>query len=42
MRAALKNLAIGSKAYNYVYKDAIEQINGQAKDQKELAKQVLL
>jgi hypothetical protein len=42
IRAALKNLATGSGAYNYVYKEAMERINSQVKDQEELAKQVLL
>jgi hypothetical protein len=42
MQAALKNLATGSGAYNHVYKDAMKRINSQIKDQKELAKQVLL
>jgi ankyrin repeat protein len=41
MRAALKNLATGSGAYDHAYEDAIERINGQIKDQEELAKQVL-
>jgi hypothetical protein len=41
MRAALKNLATGSRAYDHAYKNAIERINGQIKDQEELTKQVL-
>jgi hypothetical protein len=41
VQTALKNLVTGSRAYDYAYKDAIEQINGQIKDQEELAKQVL-
>ncbi|KAG9229619.1 hypothetical protein BJ875DRAFT_537610 [Amylocarpus encephaloides] len=41
VRAALKNLATGSGAYDHAYKDAMERINCQVKDQKELAKQVL-
>ncbi|KAH8790559.1 hypothetical protein BGZ57DRAFT_875826 [Hyaloscypha finlandica] len=41
MRAALKNLATGSGAYDHVYEDAMERISGQIKDQEELAKQVL-
>jgi hypothetical protein len=41
IRAALKNLAIGSGAYDRAYEDAMERINGQIKDQEELAKQVL-
>jgi ankyrin repeat protein len=42
VRNALKNLATGSGAYDYAYEDAMERINGQIKDQEELAKQVLL
>ncbi|KAF2182154.1 hypothetical protein K469DRAFT_752251 [Zopfia rhizophila CBS 207.26] len=38
---ALKNLPTGSKAYNYAYKDAMERIEGQLTDEKELAKQAL-
>jgi ankyrin repeat protein len=41
MRAALKNLATGSEAYDHAYEDVMERINGQIKDQEELAKQVL-
>ncbi|CZR63705.1 uncharacterized protein PAC_13602 [Phialocephala subalpina] len=41
VQTALKNLATGSTAYNHAYKDAIERINGQIEDQKELTKQVL-
>lgn len=41
VRAALKNLATGCGAYDSAYEDAIERINGQVKDQEELAKQVL-
>ena len=41
IRAALKNLASGSRAYDHAYEDAMERINGQIKDQEELAKQVL-
>ncbi|XTI89039.1 hypothetical protein V2W45_1399781 [Cenococcum geophilum] len=41
VRTALKTLAIGSGAYDHAYEDAMEQINGQVKDQEELAKQVL-
>ncbi|KAH8786634.1 hypothetical protein BGZ57DRAFT_817784, partial [Hyaloscypha finlandica] len=41
LRAALKSLATGSGAYDYAYEDAMERINSQIKDQKELAKQVL-
>ncbi|KAI9803499.1 MAG: hypothetical protein M1825_001842 [Sarcosagium campestre] len=41
VRAALKNLATGSGAYDRVYKDIMERISGQVEDQEELAKQVL-
>jgi ankyrin repeat protein len=41
VRAALKNLVTGSGAYDRAYEDAMERINGQVKDQEELAKQVL-
>ncbi len=41
IRTSLENLATGSRAYDYAYKDAMERINGQIKDQEELAKQVL-
>jgi hypothetical protein len=41
MQAALKNLATGFGAYDHAYEDAMERINGQIKDQEELAKQVL-
>jgi hypothetical protein len=34
-------LATGSGAYDHAYEGAIERINGQVKDQEELAKQVL-
>jgi hypothetical protein len=34
-------LATGSGAYDYAYEDAMERINGQVKDQEDLAKQVL-
>ena len=34
-------MATGSGAYDHAYEDAIERINGQIKDQEELAKQVL-
>jgi len=37
----LKNLATGSGAYDQAYKDAMERISSQIKDQEELAKQVL-
>ena len=42
IRAALKSLATGYGAYDHAYENAMERINGQIKDQKELAKQVLL
>jgi len=41
IRAALKNLATGSGAYDHAYEDAMERIDSQIKDQEELAKQVL-
>lgn len=41
VQTALKNLVKGFAAYDHVYKDAMERINGQIKDQEELAKQVL-
>jgi hypothetical protein len=41
VRAALKNLATGSGAYDSAYHDAMERIQGQIGDQEELAKQVL-
>ncbi|KAN0102723.1 hypothetical protein V8E51_011036 [Hyaloscypha variabilis] len=41
VRATLKNLAIGSGAYDHAYENAMERINGQIQDQKELAKQAL-
>ncbi|PMD41368.1 ankyrin repeat protein, partial [Hyaloscypha variabilis F] len=41
IRAALKNLATGSGAYDHAYEDAMERVNSQIKDQEELAKQVL-
>jgi hypothetical protein len=41
VQTALKNLVIGSTAYDHAYKDAMERINGQIEDQEELAKQVL-
>jgi ankyrin repeat protein len=41
VRTALKNLPTGSEAYDYAYKDAMERIEGQLADEKELAKQVL-
>ena len=42
IRTALEKLPTGSKAYDHAYKDAMERIEGQVEDQKELAKQVLL
>ncbi|KAH6705255.1 ankyrin repeat-containing domain protein [Leptodontidium sp. MPI-SDFR-AT-0119] len=41
VQTALKNLIRGSAAYDHAYEDAMERINGQIKDQEELAKQVL-
>jgi Ankyrin repeats (3 copies) len=41
IRTALEKLPTGSEAYNHVYKDAMERIEGQVKCQNELAKQVL-
>ncbi len=41
VRTALRKLPTGSDAYDYAYKDAMDRIEGQRKDQKELAKQVL-
>jgi hypothetical protein len=41
IRAALKNLATGSGAYDQAYEDAMGRINGQTEDQENLAKQVL-
>lgn len=41
IRTALKNLPTGSEAYDYAYKDAMTRIEGQVKEQEELAKQVL-
>jgi hypothetical protein len=41
IRIALKNLPVGSEAYNKAYKDAMERIEGQLPDEEELAKQVL-
>jgi hypothetical protein len=32
IRATLKNLTTESGTYNYIYKDTMEQINGQIKD----------
>jgi ankyrin repeat protein len=41
MRAALKNLATGSGAYDQAYDDAMKRIHGQIKGHEELANQVL-
>jgi hypothetical protein len=41
VRTALKALATGSEAYGQAYEDAMERINGQIKEQEELAQQVL-
>jgi hypothetical protein len=41
VRAALGTLRAGPQAYDHAYDDAIERIEGQLKDQEELAKQVL-
>ena len=41
VQIALKNLVTGSAAYDHAYKDAMERINGQIGDQKDLARQVL-
>ncbi|KAL2197095.1 hypothetical protein P885DRAFT_77574 [Corynascus similis CBS 632.67] len=41
VRAALETLHTGSQAYDHAYKDAMDRIEGQFKDQEELAKQVI-
>ncbi|KAF7940554.1 uncharacterized protein EAE98_000681 [Botrytis deweyae] len=41
MRNALNSLPTGSAAYRYAYKDAMERIEGQLDDERDLAKQVL-
>jgi ankyrin repeat protein len=41
IRAALKKLPTGSKAYDYAYTEAMQRIEGQITDCQELAKQVL-
>ncbi|KAH7370405.1 ankyrin repeat protein, partial [Rhexocercosporidium sp. MPI-PUGE-AT-0058] len=41
VQIALKNLVRGSEAYDHAYEDAMERINGQIKDQEELAQQAL-
>jgi hypothetical protein len=37
----LERVPTGTEAYDYAYKDAMKRIEGQVKDQEELAKQVL-
>ncbi|KAI9772157.1 MAG: hypothetical protein M1839_002528, partial [Geoglossum umbratile] len=41
IRAALEKLPTGSGAYDHAYNDAMERINGQIEDSRELAKEVL-
>jgi hypothetical protein len=41
LRTALKTLPIGSEGYDDAYKEAMERIEGQIKNSRELAKQVL-
>ncbi|KAG7289878.1 hypothetical protein NEMBOFW57_006255 [Staphylotrichum longicolle] len=41
VRVALETLYTGSQAYDYAYDNAMDRIEGQLKDQEELAKQVL-
>ncbi|RDW79059.1 ankyrin repeat domain-containing protein [Aspergillus mulundensis] len=41
LRTALKSLPTGSNAYDSAYRTAMERIEGQVSDQKEMAKQVL-
>jgi ankyrin repeat protein len=41
IRTTLKKLPTGSNAYDCAYEDAMERIEGQLKDQEELAKRVL-
>ncbi|KAK4205934.1 hypothetical protein QBC37DRAFT_162144, partial [Rhypophila decipiens] len=41
VRTTLETLQTGSQAYDRAYDDAMDRIEGQLKDQKELAKQVL-
>lgn len=41
LRNALKKVATGSDAYDHAYEDAMKRIEGQVKDQQELAKQAL-
>lgn len=41
IRTALERLSTGSEAYDHAYKEAIERIEGQITDSRELAKQVL-
>jgi hypothetical protein len=40
-RAALKNFPKGSEAYNYAYEEAMERVDGQITNSRDLAKQVL-
>ncbi|KAL1895475.1 hypothetical protein Sste5346_005283 [Sporothrix stenoceras] len=42
LRAAITNLPTGSDAYDRAYNDAMQRIEGQVRDQEELAKQALL
>ncbi|KAI0887892.1 uncharacterized protein GGS22DRAFT_197834 [Annulohypoxylon maeteangense] len=41
VRTALAKLSTGSEAYDYAYQSAMERIEGQGPDRRELAKQVL-
>ncbi len=41
IRTTLKKLPTGSEAYDYAYKEAMDRIEGQVVDLKELAKQIL-
>jgi hypothetical protein len=41
IRTTLQKLPTGSDAYDHAYRNAMERIRGQVKDQEELAKQVL-
>jgi ankyrin repeat protein len=41
IRTALEKLSTGSEAYDHAYNDAMKRIEGQLKDEKKLAKQVL-
>jgi ankyrin repeat protein len=42
VRTALEKLPAGSDAYDHAYKEAMERIEGQVADSRELAKQILL